>query len=111
MVRRNIRHGRLCRSYSITHGRALTETLMVVLAVSELSVLPQISMNARSYQVSARVETASTLLEASSASARKATTSARRPASVKVSCMDTFKLLALFRTQLLLASFITFILS
>ena len=68
--------------------------------MSEPSLFPQILMNARSYQVSARVETASTLSEASSANAHKATTSARKLASVKASCMDIFKLLAFFRTKL-----------
>ena len=55
-----------------------------IMIVSELSPLLQILMNARSYQDSARVETVLTLLVASSVSALKATTSARKPASVKV---------------------------
>lgn len=41
-------------------------------------------MNVRSYQGSARVETVSTPLGVFSASAPRATTSARKPASVKV---------------------------
>lgn len=57
---------------------------MKVFVLSALSPLLQTLTNARSYQVSARVETASTLLGASSVSAHKATTSARKLASVKV---------------------------
>lgn len=44
----------------------------------------QTLMNVRSYQVSAKVEIASTLLAASSVNAQKVTTSVKRQESVKV---------------------------
>lgn len=71
-------------AFTWMHRSLQAHTFESSVVVSELSLLLQILMNARSYQVSARVETVSILLVASSVSAPKATTSARKPASVKV---------------------------